>query len=332
MAKKKTNAFVISRWAWIWCAGAAVVLAASAASLNPPGSVYAAQYLEGAIIGGSLCVLLLPLFGAWLAFRISKRNAKVATIAFAILVGATLAAQIGMQVSQRRFREAVTDLQLAIALTRQAPAGIPEPTAQLNHSEEVTRRALTVAEQAPASEAAPLRAMLGVTGRLNATMRRYQEALGRMSERSPFKTPPTQRSQINAFREAAKAFREENNAVRRFVLAMEQTADAEARKEKLTGAARKLFDAQIGTTLLSGRRAILKMRDQDDEMVDALLKIVDLLETQSGQWTYDAQKGLYLFESQAALAEFQKLGARLDTISREQIQFQAESVKAMQNP
>lgn len=316
--------FSLRWWAYL-CLAIAFVLEVAALAAAPKATTsYESSHYIGELIG----LILWPLLVAWIVFRLTHRRELVASIVFVVILALAFFGTIAANDRTAKYKQQLNELDQALADRRSRTIDEVRNEDAAKGIGEVSSKFRAVAEHAPARDARAIEAGAELMDELAAAMRKYQDALQKLSATSPLVTPPVRLEQLAAFRSAATEFRRENNAVRQFVAQVRVKAAMVANARGLDGQSRSEFLDALDSGFGQQQPALLTMRDQDDKMVDLLISIANLLEEQTGKWQHDGQ--VFVFADEKVVPQFNALCERINTLANEQDTLQREHLKKLQ--
>jgi hypothetical protein len=135
------------------------------------------------------------------------------------------------------------------------------------------------------------------------------------------------KGQLEQRRQAVQNYLKANETLRVAFSREESDLEAELRSRQMPAGTRN----EILTGFRKSRTAVLakvmEIRDCEANFCQALLKLLDLADSQWGRWRYDAAQGKVLFNETASAETFNQLHKQIEGLSKKEVQLQGEVVK-----
>jgi len=189
----------------------------------------------------------------------------------------------------------------------------------------------TAAQTMSGDDALISQAMSRYVARLQGGMKKYQEVVAELRAANVLNLENlSEKEQITTRREAVQNFIAASDAVKTMITNSEDSIRAD-----LTGLEvppQKIDSLIAGFDVKFAPRSALdlQIRECDSRMGQAMLEILDLLETNWGKWDYDPAMNLVRFEDADAQRSYRQFLAAIKSAGQEQVKAQGELVNLPQ--
>lgn len=186
----------------------------------------------------------------------------------------------------------------------------------------------SAASRASGADALILQAVSDYTGRIQAETQKYHSALEQLTRAkvTNFSTL-TNRDQIEERREVVRNFLAANNSFKKILNDQGQVMQSELLARNVSPAKVDSFMAGFNHSQAPILPKVNAIRDWDDKMGQAFLKILDLAEAQWGRFRCDDATGKTIFLDHQAADEFNSQLAVVRQAGRDQVRLQGEIIQ-----
>lgn len=279
--------------------------------------------LGGIVAGVVLGIVAMALAPAGQRVSVFAR-AGAGLLLMALLIAIVVSGFIHARALAQQNRQALQQVEAATTnLHSQALAALHDPKkhqVDLAGFEDSLNRA---ADQSHGSEAITLRATSSYVAELQSNRSSYDQALRELTSAKVLAvTNLLQRDQIQGRKAVVEKFLEANQKLKTFV------AQGNSELQKI------LVDSGVSSDVVQSAAAgfdkkfmpqapfLTKIRDTDERMGQAMLGILDLLDTRWGRWRYDRSTRKVRFDDQAALQSYNGFMASIRQARTEQAEAQ----------
>lgn len=178
-------------------------------------------------------------------------------------------------------------------------------------------------------DAKAVRAMANVTGKMQAQMREYETALGRLTNEEVFSFKIRERATFAVHRQLIGDFLAKNQQL---TDSLRNGGDMVRTELDQAGVNAKMRDATVAGFLNSQvrmRPLQTRIRGADQTLGDSALAILDLLEKKWGKWKLDAATGAPIFQDDKTLESYNALIEKIQAAAADQTEAQGELVRLM---
>lgn len=320
--------FTLPLAAWIaWGLWAAVLIARFVMEDRAHGP-YEIGNLSGRIVGA----LLFPTLLAWVIWRFTGRRPLTRTVVFFAVFALSVLGQFAPSRPRRSsnqsdaaYNQLEQDRKKMEAEQRSAINSGKQPDRE-KAAAFVDRTAAQmgeIAKNSSGTDRAAAEAAQAFMADFVAITRRYNESAAALGVQTFFTlTPALTEEQIETKRRAVNAFAEANAQMQ-----AAQSSGAERFKRELdkrgVPAARVRSElAGYESTTAAKIPLLLKIREADARLAEAMLDFLDLAAGKHGAWKADEAGGTPVFENPATSTRYDELIERVRTIGAEQVEYQ----------
>jgi hypothetical protein len=176
-----------------------------------------------------------------------------------------------------------------------------------------------------------MQATAALAAKTQAKMQQFETATAALGRVEPANLSTlTNRSQIGERRTVVTNFVAANKSLKEFLSKQDVVMEAELQTRNLPPAKREQFLTAFRTSRAPMLPRITAIRNCDDQMGQALLKILDIAEANWGNWKYDPETEITLFEDGAAADAYNEQAEVISKAAARQVQLQGEVIKLQQ--
>lgn len=136
----------------------------------------------------------------------------------------------------------------------------------------------------------------------------------------------SEKEQIEGRRQSLTNFLKVNEDLRSFLLSQTSDLEAELRSRPIPPAERDAMMTGFREARVPIEAKVMEIRDCDKESGEAILKLLDLAESQWGLWHFD-QNNKLVFTDGTAAKEFTALHAQIASLGKKEIQLQEQLIE-----
>lgn len=319
--------FGLHAWAWV-CFVIAVIAGFTLSNLKGSGAPsYDPARTVGTSVGVALGVAIFSVLPAWIGFYMFRRSRTAASVICVVMFVLVISGQISELRRQTRQKQALQTVKAMeaqqVQLTQQMRQKIAsgewdsEQAAQM--LDQISSTANNAAKNLSGDEATCMRISSMIMLRLKEQMARYHKALEGVELKTPLQpTWAVNRTDFTDCRDRIARFKEENLKTRELYSTLDTLVAAELKKSNVSPAVSRDFLPGFSAKFVANRTTFNMGRDQDDRMAALLLQTADLLETNWGQWEYDAKSNHIIFASDPTLRQYEAIRTQFDDLVSEQ--------------
>ena len=179
------------------------------------------------------------------------------------------------------------------------------------------------------ADALTMRALAVVTGKMQADLKEYEAALGRVTAVELFRFNIREKATIAAHRQLIGDFLSSNKQLSETLKNGGELVRSELDK---AGVSPKMRDATVAGFVGSQQKMRplqMRIRGADQVLGDSALSILDLLETKWGKWKIDDGSGAPVFNDDSTLEAYNAHIEKIQAAAADQTEAQGELVRLM---
>lgn len=323
--------FTLPLAAWIaWGLWAAVLITRFVMEDRAHGA-----HEAGELSGRIVAMLLFPTLLAWVIWRFTGRRPLTRTLVFFAVFALSIIGQVSpsrprsSNQTDAAYNRLQQDRQKMEAEQRSAlkSGKQPDPEKAAAFVDRTAEHMGQLAKNSTGTDRATAEAGQAFVADFAAITRRYNEAAAALSVSTFFTlTPALTEEQIETKRRAVNAFAEANAQMQ-----AAQAGGAERLKQELEK--RGVPTERVRSTLKGYESStaaklplLLKIREADARLAEAMLDFLDLAAGKHGAWKVDEAGGTPVFENPATSTRYDELLERVRTIGAEQVEYQQRAL------